>query len=63
LTFETLTAVMVPNNRIMLVDDEDGIRDLLCELLVDSGFEIVAGDDRRRGVPAASPRKPATAPD
>jgi DNA-binding response OmpR family regulator len=32
---------MVPVKRIMLVKDEDGIRDLLYELLVDAGFEIV----------------------
>ena len=41
LTFETLTVVMVPINRIMVVEDEDGIRDLLYELLVDAGLEIV----------------------
>jgi DNA-binding response OmpR family regulator len=34
----------MPKTRILLVEDEEGIRELLFELLVDAGFEIVQAD-------------------
>lgn len=55
---EEASAGLVTQKRILVVDDEEGVRELVRGVLVWKGYEVVACDDPRKALEVAKQWKP-----